>query len=121
MSLSQAWVPCTPAVSELFNRIHEVTQESKDTGIAGGPRYGDCDTSIYVDSGGQNVELYKYRCTIQPVPSRVITRTCPDCPTRMDLNDTKVSEAANLSLKEFNKISSLSNYFALLSLTGASM
>ncbi|XP_064186271.1 fetuin-B isoform X2 [Anguilla rostrata] len=96
-----------------FNRVHDVQKEYK--------KYGNCETSIFVDSTEQKVELYKYSCTMQPVPSLVIVGVCPDCPTGTNFEDPKVLNAADLSLKKFNEMSSLPNYFALLNVTRASM
>ncbi|KAG5851405.1 hypothetical protein ANANG_G00093000 [Anguilla anguilla] len=134
-----------------FNRVHDVQKEYKETGgavynltidfletmchvftrknqsdcqirrVGDVPKYGNCETSIFVDSTEQKVELYKYSCTMQSVPSLVIVGVCPDCPVGINLDDPKVLNAADLSLKKFNEMSSLPNYFALLNVTRASM
>ncbi|KAJ8418902.1 hypothetical protein AAFF_G00004010 [Aldrovandia affinis] len=86
------------------------------------PIYGNCQTSfVILDSAEKNVELSTYSCTVQQVPPSVISRNCPDCPGRIDIDNPNIMMAANLSLKKFNKISGLPNYFALLNVSRASM
>ncbi|KAG7488115.1 hypothetical protein MATL_G00031000 [Megalops atlanticus] len=90
-------------------------------GVGSIPVYGHCETSIYVNTPEGTVVLHNYNCTVQQVPSSIISRSCPDCPIKTDLDDSTVMKAVELSLKKYNRNSGLPKYFALLNVTKASM
>ncbi|XP_029286050.1 fetuin B [Cottoperca gobio] len=83
------------------------------------PVYGQCKVVIYISRIHRVVRLYKYDCTITPVPSARVFEMCPDCPGPIDVDNAEVQKAVSLSLEKFNNESKLSKRFALLKITRA--
>ncbi|KAM9461915.1 fetuin B [Clarias gariepinus] len=91
--------------------------ESRDIGE--NPVYGQCKAVIYVNKPQRVSRLYKYSCTVRPLPASKIIATCPDCPILISLDNNEVEKTMTMGLEKFNKESGLPNYFALLNITRA--
>ncbi|XP_047442064.1 histidine-rich glycoprotein-like [Mugil cephalus] len=83
------------------------------------PVYGQCKAAIYISKPHRVVRLYKYSCTVRPVPGARVGAMCPDCPTHLDKDSANVQRALTLSMEKFNKESGLANRFAVLNVTRA--
>uniref|UniRef100_A0A8C9S1E1 Fetuin B n=1 Tax=Scleropages formosus TaxID=113540 RepID=A0A8C9S1E1_SCLFO len=85
------------------------------------PVYGQCKATVFINKVQRIVHLHSYSCTVRPAPASKVHKTCPDCPSLMPLDSETVLKTVKASLEEFNKNSRLSNYFALLNVTRASI
>ncbi|XP_041914057.1 fetuin B [Alosa sapidissima] len=83
------------------------------------PVYGQCKATIFMNRVARVARLYKYSCTIRPVPASKITKKCPDCPTEQALDDQEVLKTMKMGMEKFNKESGLTNYFVPLNVTKA--
>lgn len=84
------------------------------------PVYGQCRAIIYMNRPHRVVRLYKYDCAIRPVPAAKVGEICPDCPSRMGLEDIPMVEAAHEALKKFNTEKGMNKLFSLKNVTRAS-
>ncbi|XP_059197437.1 fetuin-B-like [Centropristis striata] len=83
------------------------------------PVYGQCKAAIYIDKPQRVVRLYKYDCTIRPIPSAKLIEICPDCPSPTSKDGSEVQKTVSLSLEKFNNESGLAKRFALDKVTRA--
>ncbi|XP_063056940.1 fetuin B [Engraulis encrasicolus] len=83
------------------------------------PMYGQCKAAIFMNRPARVVRLYKYSCTIRPVPAPKIAEICPDCPTETDLNGEEILKTMNMGMEKFNKEGGLSNFFVPMNVTKA--
>ncbi|KAL2090246.1 hypothetical protein ACEWY4_014934 [Coilia grayii] len=83
------------------------------------PMYGQCKATIFINRPQRVVRLYKYSCTIRPVPAPKIYEVCPDCSTETDLNSEEVLKTMKMGMEKFNKESGLANYFVPMNVTKA--
>uniref|UniRef100_A0A480SUZ7 Fetuin-B isoform 1 n=1 Tax=Sus scrofa TaxID=9823 RepID=A0A480SUZ7_PIG len=65
--------------------------------------YGQCKAIFYINKARRIHYLPAYNCILRPVSPGQLVTLCPDCPTHVNMSDTKVLEAATKSLEEFNK------------------
>uniref|UniRef100_A0A667ZNK4 Fetuin B n=1 Tax=Myripristis murdjan TaxID=586833 RepID=A0A667ZNK4_9TELE len=85
------------------------------------PVYGQCKVAIYINKPHRVVRLYKYNCAIRPAPAARISAACPDCPSLTATDNEEIVKTVTQSLEKYNKENGLTNYFALLKTTRASM
>ncbi|XP_077204031.1 uncharacterized protein LOC143842761 [Paroedura picta] len=83
--------------------------------------YGQCKAIIYINKPRRIVHLFNYDCALRTIPPRVITQSCPDCPTPGDPTQPHYVEAAKKSLAKFNKESNHTHYFNVHDVTKAQM
>ncbi|XP_062412487.1 fetuin B [Sardina pilchardus] len=83
------------------------------------PVYGQCKATIFMNRVARVVRLYKYACTIRPVPAPKISEKCPDCPTETALDDQEILKTMKMGMEKYNKESGLANYFIPLNATKA--
>ncbi|XP_074525159.1 fetuin B [Halichoeres trimaculatus] len=76
------------------------------------PVYGQCKAAIYVNRPHRVVRLYKYSCTIRPVPAAQVQSTCPDCPSHIGTDNAEVQKAMTLSMQKFNKEGGMNKRYA---------
>ncbi|XP_060933859.1 fetuin B [Limanda limanda] len=85
------------------------------------PVYGQCKAAIFISRVNRVLRLYKYDCSLRPVPAARVTEICPDCPNLMDKDDAEIQKVVSAALEKFNKESDLTKQFALLQVTRASL
>lgn len=83
------------------------------------PMYGQCKATIFINRVKRVVRLYKYSCTIRPVPAPKINEVCPDCSTETDPTSEEILKTMKMGMEKFNKESGLANYFAPMNVTKA--
>ncbi|XP_030072788.1 histidine-rich glycoprotein isoform X2 [Microcaecilia unicolor] len=76
-------------------------------------RFGQCKLIIYINNDQSTVQLYHYNCTISPVPSQLISSTCPACPTVFEdgREDFYLILKAKEGLEQYNGENNFTNYF----------
>ncbi|MEE6518945.1 hypothetical protein FKM82_030283, partial [Ascaphus truei] len=75
--------------------------------------FGQCKAIIYIAKPWRILKLFSYNCTISPVPSRLIVKMCPDCPTRIKEVTPEIRKKADQLLDEYNKKSNQMRYFKI--------
>ncbi|CAB1424741.1 unnamed protein product [Pleuronectes platessa] len=85
------------------------------------PVYGQCKAAIFISRVNRVLRLYKYDCTLRPVPAARVAEICPDCPSLMDKEDAQVQKVVSAALKKFNDESDMTKQFALLQVTRATL
>ncbi|XP_054557120.1 fetuin-B-like [Talpa occidentalis] len=81
--------------------------------------YGQCKALFYMHKTARILHTLSYNCTLRPVSRRSIHQICPNCPSPIDLSDSKVLEAATESLAKYNR-ESASKQYSLVKVTRAS-
>ncbi|XP_076879410.1 fetuin B [Brachyhypopomus gauderio] len=87
--------------------------------IGGNPVYGQCRGVIYINKVHRVSRLYRYSCSIKPVPASKIVQVCPDCPVLIPVDNANVAKAVRMGTEKFNKNSMFANYFIPLNITRA--
>ncbi|KAG8442112.1 hypothetical protein GDO86_011055 [Hymenochirus boettgeri] len=72
--------------------------------------FGQCKAIILISLPWRVNMLLNYNCTAGSVPSRVIHRTCPDCPTLGEITPSIIAKADKL-ISEYNTDSNNTRYF----------
>ncbi|XP_063772428.1 histidine-rich glycoprotein-like [Pseudophryne corroboree] len=72
---------------------------------------GDCKAVVLISRPWRVLKLLKYNCTVTPVPSRVVHRTCPDCPALISNITPEIKAKADRLVEKFNKESNQTSYF----------
>ncbi|XP_053566165.1 fetuin-B [Bombina bombina] len=63
--------------------------------------FGQCKVIMYIANGYS--KLKSYNCTTSAIPSRVIHRMCPDCPSRIKDITPEIKAKVQLMLDKFNE------------------
>ncbi|NP_001373753.1 fetuin B precursor [Danio rerio] len=84
------------------------------------PVYGQCKAVMYMNRVHRVARLYKYSCTVRPVPASKIQERCPDCPMQLSGDNEEVLKTVKMGMEKYNNESGLNNYFAPLNITRAS-
>ncbi|XP_051979601.1 antihemorrhagic factor cHLP-B-like [Xyrauchen texanus] len=84
------------------------------------PVYGQCKAAMYMNRVHRVTRLYKYTCTVRPVPASQIRERCPDCPMQLSQDHEEILKTVNLAMKKYNNESGLANYFVPLNITKTS-
>ncbi|KAM9695994.1 fetuin-B [Dama dama] len=74
--------------------------------------YGQCKAIFYINKEKRIFYLPAYNCTLRPVSRRVVSMTCPDCPSTSpyDLSNPRYMETATESLAKHNSRSPSKQY-----------
>ncbi|KAG1933746.1 fetuin B [Pimephales promelas] len=81
------------------------------------PVYGQCKAVMYMDRVHRVTRLYKYSCTVRPVPASKIRESCPDCPVQLPQDHEEALKIVKMGMEKYNKESALANYFVPLNIT----
>ncbi|TRY54497.1 hypothetical protein DNTS_009210 [Danionella cerebrum] len=84
------------------------------------PMYGQCKAVIYMNRVHRVSRLYKYSCTVRPVPASKIRERCPDCPNQILNDQEEAMKTMKMAMEKFNSNSTLANLFVPLNITKAS-
>ncbi|XP_042604806.1 fetuin B [Cyprinus carpio] len=83
------------------------------------PVYGQCKAVMYMNRVHRVTRLYKYSCTVRPVPASKIRERCPDCPVQLPEDHEAVLRTVKMGMEKYNNESALANYFVPLNITRA--
>ncbi|XP_016132055.1 fetuin B isoform X2 [Sinocyclocheilus grahami] len=83
------------------------------------PVYGQCKAVMYMNRVHRVSRLYKYSCTVRPVPASKIRERCPDCPVQLPEDHEAALRTAKMGMEKYNNESALANYFVPLNITRA--
>ncbi|KAK9974751.1 hypothetical protein ABG768_022828 [Culter alburnus] len=81
------------------------------------PVYGQCKAIMYMNRVHRVTRLYKYSCTVRPVPASKIRERCPDCPVQLPQDHEEALKTVKIGMEKYNKESALANYFVPLNIT----
>uniref|UniRef100_A0A8C1TNZ4 Fetuin B n=1 Tax=Cyprinus carpio TaxID=7962 RepID=A0A8C1TNZ4_CYPCA len=81
------------------------------------PVYGQCKAVMYMNRVHRVTRLYKYSCTVRPVPAFKIRQRCPDCPVQLPEDHEAALRTVKMGMEKYNKESALTNYFVPQNIT----
>ncbi|KAK7137400.1 hypothetical protein R3I93_017472 [Phoxinus phoxinus] len=84
------------------------------------PVYGQCKAVMYMNRVHRVARLYKYSCTVRPVPASKIRERCPDCPVQLPQDHEEAVKTVRMGMEKYNNESALANYFVPLNITKVS-
>ncbi|XP_030647393.1 fetuin-B [Chanos chanos] len=80
---------------------------------------GNCNTTVLQTTEGFSY-LYSYDCTLVPDPPEKLQQTCPDCPLLLPVDSSAAVSTAQITLRHYNRQSTLPISLTLDSITRAS-
>ncbi|KAF4098040.1 fetuin B [Onychostoma macrolepis] len=83
----------------------------------GYPVYGQCKAVMYMNRVHRVARLYRYSCTVRPVPASKIRERCPDCPVKLPVDHEAALRTVKMGMEKYNNESGLANYFVPLKIT----